>query len=106
MTNPIDNGTRIGRGPITDAGNKAGAGESRTDASAPARRDPGVGADQSLSSERLQAVREAIDNTPEVDTDRVESIREQLAGGDYPLDAERIASRFIEFEQLLSDGGR
>lgn len=103
MTNPIDNGSRVGRGALPGT-TESRTPEPRADAAAGSRPDPGVGADRSQLSERLQAVREAIDSAPEVDTAKVEEIRARIAGGEYPLDADRIASRFIEFERLLSDG--
>lgn len=101
MTNPIDNGSRVGPGALPGT-SESRAADPRADATAVNRRDPGVGADQSQLSERLQAVREAIDSAPEVDSARVAEIRARIAGGEYPLDADRVASRFIEFERLLS----
>lgn len=52
-------------------------------------------------SDRLQAVSAAIDQAPDIDQDRVESIRQSIADGSYPLDADRIAEKFIELEGLL-----
>jgi negative regulator of flagellin synthesis FlgM len=105
MTNPIDNGSRVGRGTPTGVTENR-APETRTESATAGRRDPGVGADSSQLSERLQAVRAAIDSAPEVNNAKVEEIRARIAAGEYPLDADRIASRFIEFERLLNDGGR
>ncbi|MCP1675628.1 negative regulator of flagellin synthesis FlgM [Natronocella acetinitrilica] len=52
-------------------------------------------------SERLQAIGAAIGQTPDVDMARVEAIRQSIADGNYPIDADAIAGRFIELEGLL-----
>lgn len=101
MANPVDSGSRIDR-PAMPAGGKleARTGVGENDGM---RRDPGVGADESRLSDRLQAVERAIASTPEVDQARVDALRERIASGEYPIDADRLASRFIEFEQLLGE---
>lgn len=103
MSDPINNnGGRIGGQTVTGAG-----GQRRTDApvdeTSGTRRDPGVGADESLQSDRLRALRETIENTPDVDSERVQDIRDRIASGEYPLDPEKIASRFAEFEKLVNE---
>lgn len=105
MSNPIDNGPRPpGSYPTSSKTGAArtdsrGEGENRmASVSAPTQDD------STSESNRLQAVREAIDNTPEVDSNRVQDLRERISRGEYPLDANRIAERFADFEQLLSDG--
>lgn len=101
MTNPIGNGPRVDRaGAGAIAGNKPA--ETRTAASEAEGARKGASAEEaSLQSERLKAVRAAIDSTPTVDRGRVEAIRDQIARGEYPLDADRVAQRFAEFEKLL-----
>jgi len=101
MTDPIDNGPRFNRPVQTDGARGGGNVDGRQNPAQPARE--GGGADQSQTSERLQAVREAIDRTPEVDSTRVQDIRERIANGEYPLDAERTAARVVELEQLLAE---
>ncbi len=36
-----------------------------------------------------------------VDIDRVNSIKKALADGDYPINAEKVAKKLIQFEQLM-----
>ncbi|SEP03280.1 flagellar biosynthesis anti-sigma factor FlgM [Aquisalimonas asiatica] len=103
MANPIDGGNRPGVTPTQDArdnrqvqqpGERPQVGqESNGDATS-------AGASE---SERLQSVRDAIDQTPEVDQGRVDEIRERIANGEYPLNAESIADRFMELESLLEE---
>lgn len=102
MTNPVDNsGSRIGRPDVGGASNQRRTEQTRE--ASVQRPDPGVGEDESLQSERLRSLRQAIENTPDVDSERVNAIRDRIARGDYPLDPERIASRFVEFEQLINE---
>lgn len=100
MTNPIDNGSRITRSPVSGTGRRNNAENSPT---AGAAQTPISSArtDATLHSDRLQAVQDAIRSTPEVDQKLVADIRERIAQGDYPLHVERIAQRFTEFEKLL-----
>lgn len=37
-----------------------------------------------------------------VDIDRVNAVKKALADGNYPINAERIAKKMIQFEKLLS----
>lgn len=102
MTNPIGNGPRVDRtGVGATSGNKAAETRGGATEADGAREGAGAEGASSVQSERLQAVRAAIDSAPTIDRGRVESIRDQIARGDYPLDPDRIAQRFAEFEQLL-----
>lgn len=51
-----------------------------------------------LSSDQLL---KQMKNLPEVDSQRVQSIKNALANGEYKPDPERIASKFAEIENLL-----
>ncbi|CAA9892685.1 FlgM family anti-sigma-28 factor [Candidatus Methylobacter favarea] len=39
---------------------------------------------------------------PAVDIDRVNAVKKALADGNYPINAERIAQKIIQFEKLLA----
>lgn len=101
MTSPITNGPRIDRSGIgAVSGNKSAESQSNAASADGPRTDGGVDA-QTGQSERLQAMRAAIDGTPAVDHSRVEQIRDQIARGEYPLNPDRIAQRFAELEKLV-----
>lgn len=51
-----------------------------------------------LSSDQLL---KQMKNLPEVDSQRVQSIKNALANGEYKPDPERIANKFAEIENLL-----
>ena len=106
MTDPINNGNRIpgapgmtpgGAGKANGADRQEGAGQRSEAAATP------PASDQAAMSERLGAVRQQIDATPEVNRERVDELKERIANGEYPVDAERIANRMVELESLLSN---
>ncbi|MFO7859549.1 MAG: flagellar biosynthesis anti-sigma factor FlgM [Ectothiorhodospiraceae bacterium] len=103
MTNPVDGSGRAGNNALQEAqGNrKSQQGQAATERN---EQQATQGSGQEITtaeSERLQSVREAVDQTPQVDQGRVDAIREQVANGEYPLDAQSIADRFAELEGLL-----
>lgn len=102
MTNPINGGNQgvdralaenLRSRQNNEIANQPGGGRSAEDAGGESAR--------SSTSERLQAVSAAIEQAPDVDMERVEAIRQSIAEGNYPIDADRIASKFIELEGLL-----
>lgn len=99
MTNPIDNRPRVTRSQVSGTDHRP-HGETGS-AGAAAKATSSTRLDSSLQSNRLQAVHEAIERTPEIDSSRVADIRERIARGDYPVNVERIAERFAAFEKLL-----
>lgn len=101
MANPIDGSGRPAGNPLQEArGNRQVQQQVDTSRDNDTQ-DNDTREASSGESERLQSVREAIDRTPEVDRERVDALREQIANGEYPLNAESIADRFAELEGLL-----
>lgn len=103
MSNPIDNGPRppvpgntpLGKGPKADGDPAAGSRAERAGGA--------EGGDATAESDRLQSVRQRIDQTPEVDRERVEAIKAQIANGEYPVDAEKVARKFAQLEAMIHD---
>jgi len=54
-----------------------------------------------LSSEAqsLQKLEEQVGQLPDVNSERVESIRKAIEDGSYNIDAERLAASMIDFEE-------
>ena len=50
----------------------------------------------------MSRIREAIRNTPDVRSDRVEAVRQKLRSGDYQVDAEKLAEKVLT-ESLRED---
>ncbi len=53
------------------------------------------------SAQALEKIRESLASEPVVDRQKVELIKQALQDGTYNIDAEKIAAKLIEFEQLL-----
>ena len=59
--------------------------------------------DVSLSNQAklLSKLESQMDTSPDVDTERVARIRQALAAGTYEIDAERVAERMLDQDQLF-----
>lgn len=104
MANPIDGSGRPASNPMQDARDSRQLRETVSEPNRGDERNRDAAAESTSTageSERLQSLREAVDQTPEVDRGRVDALREQIANGEYPLNAESIADRFAELEGLL-----
>ncbi len=100
MSNPIEGGGPRPIGPGAAQPGKGPKSSGAEEATSTPPRGAG-GTDEAETSDRLKTVRERIDQTPEVDRDRVEAIKERIANGDYPVDAEKVAKKFAELEALV-----
>ena len=57
--------------------------------------------DISSRAREMQAAQEAVRQMPDVDIDKVETIRAQLKNGTYKVESDKIAAKMIE-ESLLN----
>jgi negative regulator of flagellin synthesis FlgM len=53
------------------------------------------------SARSLQALSQAVQDTPDVDTARVSAVQQQIESGQYTVNPDRIASRLLQLEQDL-----
>ena len=53
-------------------------------------------------AEQLQKLDELVRNTPDVDQEKVDRIKTQIAEGKFQIDSDAIASRIIQQEQELN----
>jgi negative regulator of flagellin synthesis FlgM len=67
--------------------------------SAPAGETDSVHITQSARS--LQALSQAVQDSPDVDTARVSAVQQQIESGNYSVNPDRIASRLLQLEQDL-----
>lgn len=102
MSSPIDNGPRLPLGGAGGANRKTAVDGAGSQPGAKANEADQASVDASVQSERLKAVQESIDNTPEVDMEKVEAIKQSIAEGRFPIDPQRIAEKFAELEGLLN----
>jgi negative regulator of flagellin synthesis FlgM len=99
-------------GAIGKLGNKVGeagsgrkvAGEQRTADSA-AGGTPPAGDTVNLTSgaKLLERLEKSLASLPDIDSNRVEAIKQAIANGEYEIDAEAIASAMIRLERSLGD---
>jgi flagellar biosynthesis anti-sigma factor FlgM len=54
----------------------------------------------------LTALMEEARSAPDVDMSRVEKIKANLAQGDYPIDASRIARKMLEQDESIFGAGK
>ena len=103
MTNSINNINRPPTDALNPSNNKAKAQTSSSDSSAETR--PASEDTVSLSAEsgQVRSLQQQLDAVPEVDAEKVEAIKQEIARGNYPLDAERIAENLINLEKALSE---
>lgn len=50
---------------------------------------------------RLSNVSEQVKAAPDIDQEKVESIKQAIRDGNYPLDPRRIAESFAAFERMI-----
>lgn len=55
---------------------------------------------------QMQALEKAVAETPEVDLERVNEVREAVADGTYHIDNNQLANRLMRFEVMMSMGAR
>lgn len=54
----------------------------------------------SSTAKQLDSLKKAIDNTPEVDQDRVNAVKQALEAGELKIDSNALAKKMLEFESL------
>lgn len=106
MTNPIN---PINRAATHSVNNHSSTGSQASDAgadvTAKSGSDSGSGDTVSLSSRSQQVIelQQHLDSSTGIDQARVDAIKQQIAEGNYPLDAEKIAENMLKLEQSLID---
>ncbi|MEM9623824.1 MAG: flagellar biosynthesis anti-sigma factor FlgM [Pseudomonadota bacterium] len=58
--------------------------------------------DLSADAQSLQRVEKQLESQESFDQQKVEQIKQALAKGEYPIDNERLASKFFELENQLN----
>ena len=53
------------------------------------------------TAETLQTLQKKLADTPDIDRQKVDSIKLALTEGKYQIDAEKVAEKFIEIEKAL-----
>ncbi len=51
---------------------------------------------------RIRELQNSLADVPDIDLEKVEAIKKEIANGNYPIDHERIASNLLDLEKTLS----
>lgn len=100
MTSPINNINRSSTDALSSSTSKTRSkesAESKPTTSAPT-------ADTvSLSEEtvHIRELQQKLDSISEVDSEKVEAIKQEIAKGNYPIDSNKIAANLIDLEKAL-----
>ena len=102
MTNPINNINRPTTDALSSSSNKT---KDKTSTETRPETRPVSEDTVSLSAESTQvrSLQQQLESVPEVDVEKVEAIKREIARGNYPLDPERIAENLISLEKALSE---
>ncbi|WP_415902030.1 flagellar biosynthesis anti-sigma factor FlgM [Neptuniibacter sp. QD29_5] len=55
----------------------------------------------SNAAQTLQNVEKQLANAPDVDSERVERLKQEIESGSYQINAERVAEKMLSFDNLL-----
>ena len=57
----------------------------------------------SITSEasKIRELQSSLSNAPDIDMEKVESIKKEIANGNYPIDYEGIADKLLDLEKTL-----
>ena len=101
MTNPIN---PLNRPTTTPVNNNAEKAQSK-DNTASSNSNSGASIEDTVSlsqgSQQVIELQQRLKSTPEIDSVKVEAIKQEIARGNYPLDPEKIAENLISLEQSL-----
>lgn len=100
MTNPINPLNRATTSNINSNAEQA-ATRTKVDSKASSSTSSADTVSLSQASQQVSDLQLRLKNTPEVDSAKVEAIKQEIANGNYPLDPEKIAENLVALEQSL-----
>ncbi len=104
MTNPINPMNRTAANSVNN-NTPAGSQTNDTSADVTAKGGHSSGSEDTVSlstrSQQVIELQQHLDSSTGIDRARVDAIRQQIAEGNYPLDAEKIAENMLKIEQSL-----
>jgi len=102
MTGPINHINRSTTGALNSNASKSQEKTSADNApQSPASTEDTV----SISQEtvHIRELQSQLNNISEVDQDKVDAIKQEIAKGNYPIDEQRIAENLINLEKALAE---
>jgi len=102
MTNPINNINRSATDALT---NNASKTSSKTSVESTSGTGSQPAADDTVSiskeSVHIRELQQQLDSISEIDSEKVDAIKQEIAKGNYPIDSNRIAENLINLEKAL-----
>ncbi len=100
MSNPINPVSRSSAGTVSNNTEKAKTSVKESNADT-TRVNTGDTVSLSQGSQQVSSLQQQLKSSPQVDQAKVDSIKQEIANGNYPLDAEKIAENLINLERSL-----
>jgi len=100
MSNPINPLSRSTSGTVNSNTDNAQTKKS-TDSNTSVRGTASDTVSLSQESQQVAGLQQQLKESPAIDQARVDSIKQEIANGNYPLDANKIAENLINLEQSL-----
>ena len=102
MTSTINNINRSATDALTNNASKTGSKTSAENATG-SESKPAAGDTVSISKEsvHIQELQQKLDSISEIDSEKVDAIKQEIAKGNYPIDSNRIAENLIDLEKTL-----
>jgi negative regulator of flagellin synthesis FlgM len=88
------------RARASEQGNSANKGSTPVNTQAPSSKGDTV--KLSDAAQALQNVEKQLANTPDVDSNRVEQLRQEIDSGSYQVNSSRVAQGMLNIEKLFS----
>jgi len=104
MTNPINPLGRSVAGSVNSNTERTQPNKANAENSSTSRTSTGGTEDTvslSQESQQVSGLQQQLKDSPAIDQAKVDSIKQEIANGNYPLDAEKIAVNLINLEQSL-----
>jgi len=100
MSNPIN---PVNRSTVSQVSGNTGKVQPRENTESNASSNASSQETVSLSSQSQQVIelQQHLKNIPEVDSAKIEALKQEIANGNYPLDPKKIAENLINLEQSL-----
>lgn len=100
MTNPINPLNRSSSGAVSNNTDKVQPQRNSVSSDTPrAASEDTVSLSQ--KSQQVAGLQQQLKDSPAIDQAKVDSIKQEIANGNYPLDANKIAENLINLEQSL-----
>ncbi len=100
MTNPINPLNRTSTGTVSNNTDNVQSRKDEVNSNAPrATSEDTVSLSQ--KSQQVAGLQQQLKDSPAIDQAKVDSIKQEIANGNYPLDASKIAENLISLEQSL-----